>query len=289
MKEVIKMANDNKSAVVTVTPLTADALIKSGLVSKVDAKAAKAAKAAIRADGGYFPDNGSDALAVISGNVLNNAKAAAKAGRAVALSLAMIDESGEYKRLNNPYGKPFKTSSELFRALFPSLADTTLYNYLNVGKEIYLPASRGALPENLKVLDTLEPGTALSAVGALRDESVRKCLPKAIGDVVAEKGKLSQAGLKAAVKAAKEAAKAPVKSDGTAGTPAKDAKAKHETDVAEMRAALVKVLRPDKGKDEIVMTIDNDEKADWKALLDNAIKTPESAVLFVEALKALTV
>lgn len=287
--EVYTMSNKNNDAVATVSPLSADALIKSGLVTKVDAKAAKAAKAAIRADGGYFPDNGSDALAVIAGNVLNNAKAAAKAGRAVALSLAMIDESQEYKRVLNPYGKPFKSSTELFHALFPTIADSTVWNYLNVGKTIYLPASRGALPDNLKVLSTLEPGTALSAVGALRDESVRKELPKAIADVIADKGKLSQSGLKAAVKAAKEAAKVPTHSDETNPTAAKDAKAAHKTAIEELRAAMNKVLRPDKTKDEIVLSIDNDEKADWKAMLDNALKTPEAATLFVEALKALTV
>lgn len=282
------MSTKTENAVANVSPLSADALIKSGLVSKVDAKAAKAAKAAIRADGGYFPDNGSDVLAVIAGNVLNNAKAAAKAGRAVALSLAMIDESQEYKRVLNPYGKPFKSSAELFHALFPSIADSTVWSYLNVGKEIYLPAARGALPDNLKVLATLEPGTALSAVGALRDETVRKCLPKAISDVIADKGKLSQSGLKAAVKAAREAAKAPIHGDETSPTAAKDAKAAHETAVAELRAAMNKVLRPDKTKDEVVLSIDADEKADWKAMLDNALKAPDSAVLFVEALKALT-
>lgn len=282
------MPNNNENAIAKASPLSADILIKQGFMTKADANKAKAAKAAIRADGGYFPENGSDVLAVIANNVLSSAKAAARAGRSASLSLALIDDSQEYKNVLNPYGKPFKSTTELFRALFPNLAESTLWNYLNAGKEIYLPAARGALPENLMILNTLEPGTALSAVGALRDENVRKCLPKAISDVVAEKGKLSQSGLKAAVKAAKEAAKAPSHGDETKGTPAKDAKAVHDTAVAEIRAALHRVLRDDKTKDEIVMTIDNDEKADWKALLDNALKTPESAVLFVEALKALT-
>ena len=283
------MSTKNENAVATVSPLSADILIKLGYLDKVDAKKAKTAKAAIRADGGYFPDNGSDTLAVIAGNVLSNAKAAAKAGRAVSLSLAMIDEAQEYKHVLNPYGKPFKSSTELFHAMFPSLADSTVWNYLNVGKEIYLPASRNALPDNLKVLSTLEPGTALSAVGALRDENARKHLPKAIADVIADKGKLSQSGLKAAVKAAKEAARVPTHGDETNGSPAKDAKARRETAVAELRAAMNKVLRPDKTKDETVLSIDADEKSDWKAMLDNALKSPDAAVLFVEALKALTV
>lgn len=270
------------------TPLSYDILIKEGFMKKADAAKAKAAKAAIRADGGYFPENGSDVLAVIANNVLSSAKAAARAGRSAALSLALIDDSKEYKNVLNPYGKPFKSTVELFRALFPSIAESTIYNYLNAGKEIYLPAARGTLPDNLKILNTLEPGTALSAVGALRDENVRKCLPKAINDVIAEKGKLSQAGLKAAVKAAKEAAKVPVHSDETNPSAAKDAKNAHETAVAELRAAMNKVLRPDKTKDETVISIDADEKADWKAMLDNALKSPESATLFVEALKALT-
>lgn len=283
------MSNQNNNTIAAASPLSADILIKSGLVTKVDAKAVKAAKAAIRADGGYFPDNGSDALAVIAGNVLNNAKAAARAGRSASLSLALIDDSQEYKRVLNPYGKPFKSTTELFRALFPNIADSTIWNYLNAGKEIYLPDARGLLPDNLKVLATLEPGTALSAVGALRDESVRKYLPKALNDVIAEKGKLTQSGLKAAVKAAKEAAKTPIHSDGTAPTEAKDAKAAHKTAVEELRAAMNKVLRTDKTKDEIHLSIDNDVKADWKAMLDNALKSPDAASLFVEALKALTV
>ena len=278
-----------ENAVATITPLTVEALTNSGLGIKVDAKAAKAAKAAIRSEGGYFPDNGSDVLAVVAGNVLSNAKAVSKAGRAVALSLAIIDDAEEYKRVLNPYGKPFKSSTELFRALFPTLADSTIWNYLNVGKEIYLPASRHALPDNLTILATLEPGTALSAVGALRDQEARKHLPKAIADVIADKGRLTQTGLKAAAKAAKEAVKAPTHGDETNGTPAKDAKAQHKTAIAELRAAMNKVLRPDKTKDETVLSIDADEKGDWKAMLDNALKSPEAAVLFVEALKALTV
>lgn len=287
------MSNQNNTSIATSVasgqPLSFDILIKQGFMTKADAAKAKAAKAAIRADGGYFPDNGSDVLAVIANNVLSSAKAAARAGRSASLSLALIDDSQEYKNVLNPYGKPFKSTTELFRALFPNIADSTIYNYLNAGKEIYLPAARGTLPENLMILNTLEPGTALSAVGALRDESVRKCLPKAISDVVAEKGKLSQSGLKAAVKAAKEAAKAPVKSDGTAPTNAKDAKAAHASAVEEIRSALHKVLQDDKTRDEVILHIDNDYKADWKAMLDNALKSPDSAVLFIEALKALTV
>lgn len=282
------MSANTNNAVANVSPLSVDILVNQGFISKADAKAAKAAKAAIRAEGGYFPESGSDTLALVANNVISATKAAARAGRSASLSLALIDESQEYKRVKNPYGKPFKSTTELFRALFPNIADSTIYNYLNAGKEIYLPAARGALPEDLMILNTLEPGTALSAVGALRDDTVRQYLPKAISDVVADKGKLSQSGLKAAVKAAKEAAKAPVKTDGTNPTEAKDAKAAHETAIAELRAALNKVLRPDKTKDEIMFTIDSDEKADWKNMLDNALKAPESAVLFIEALKALT-
>lgn len=282
------MPNKNENAVANVSPLSFEVLIKEGFMKEADAKKAKAAKAAIRAEGGYFPETGSDVLAVIANNVVSSAKAAARAGRSAALSLALIDDAQEYKNVMNPYGKPFKSTSELFRAMFPNIADSTIWNYLNAGKEIYLPAARGALPDNLMVLNTLEPGTALSAVGALRDENVRKYLPGAIADVMADKGKLSQSGLKAAVKAAKEKAKVPTHSDETNPTDAKDAKAIHATAVAEMRAALVKVFRTDKSKDEIIMTLDADEKADWKVLIENAIKTPDNAMIFVEAFKAMT-
>lgn len=286
------MANKNEmtvsASVANTSPLSYDILIKQGFLNKADIAKAKSAKAAIRADGGYFPETGSDVLAVIANNVLSSVKAAARAGRSASLSLALIDESQEYKNVLNPYGKPFKSTTELFRALFPNVADSTIWNYLNAGKEIYLPAARGTLEPELMILNTLEPGTALSAVGALRDESARKCLPKAIQDVVADKGKLSQSGLKAAVKAAKEAAKVPTHSDETNPTAAKNEKAIHKTAVEELRAALNKLLCPDKTKDEVHLSIDNDAKKDWRALLDNAIKKPDDAVLFVEALKALT-
>lgn len=283
------MPNKNNDLTVTsATPLSADILIKQGFMNKAELSKAKAAKAAIRADGGYFPENGSDMLAVIANNALAKSKAAASAGRAAALSLALIDDAQEYKKVMNPYGKPFKSTSELFRALFPNIADSTIWNYLNAGKVIYLPAARGELEAELMCLNELEPGTALSAVGAMRDENVRKCLPKAINDVKAERGKLSQSGLKAAVKAAKEAAKVPTHGDETTPTAKKDEKAAHKTAVEELRATLNKVLSVDKTKDEVIMSLDDDNKPKWRTLLDNAIKKPDDAVLFVEALKALT-
>lgn len=287
------MANNNNknTALNTVSPLTVKTLIDTGLFDKASAskEAANVAKAAIRDAGGYFPEGGSDALALVANNVLSNSRIMSHSGRAIALSLAVIEESGEYKRVLSPYGKPFKSCGELFRALFPSLADSTINSYLNVGREIYLPAKRGTLPKEFTVLATLEPGTALSAVGALRDETVKPHLGKAITEAMVERGgKLSQSALKAAVKSAKEAAKLPAHGAEVEPTDKKDATAQHKTSVEAMRAAMNKVWRKDDSGDEIHLYFDKDDKADWKELVNNALKSPEAALLFVEAFKALT-
>ena len=101
------MATNNANVPSTVSALSADILITQGYMSTADASKAKAARTAIVNDGGYFPENGSDTLAVIANNVLSNAKAAARAGKSASLSLALIDESQEYARLLNPNHKPF--------------------------------------------------------------------------------------------------------------------------------------------------------------------------------------
>ena len=197
----------NNSAMPAPSALSADLLKSVALDDSVTAKDAETARELIRAKGGYFPENGSDFLAVVAASVINPPTPDAVVGRGEALSFALIDESQEYKRLLSPYGEPFKSVQELIRAMFPTLADSTVYNYLNAGKEIYLPASRGALPDDLMILAMLAPGTALSAVGVLRDKIVRKYLPKALKDAMEPDGKLTQSRLKAAVKAAKEAAR----------------------------------------------------------------------------------
>lgn len=278
----------NKPAVTpSASLLTSDALVKLGIVSKVTAKSVTAAKAAIRADGGYFPENGSDALALAAQSILDNAKAVASATRNASLALALIEESEEYKRVLNPYGRPFKSASELYKALFPSLAESTIRNYLSVGRTIYLPGARGELPDNLKILNTLEPGTAIGVVGAMKDDNVRKALPAAISDAIKVTGKLTQSALRNAVKTAKEKAGVVTKQDGTAPTDKSDAKAVADTAISEYRAAIVKLLRPDKTADETILALDGESRKNWANLIDNALKSPDRAYLFLKALKAM--
>lgn len=186
-----------------------------------------------------------NALAVLIASVGRNTEAARRAGKRAATALALIDVNRGFQRIVNPAtGTPFKNTSSLFRTLYPALADSTIWNYINVGKEIYLPAQAPDAPEYLKVLAELEPGTALSAVGALKDEESRKRLPAAIKtEMKAHGGKLTQSALKAAAKAARNPNGTKDKEDGTKGTEAKDAKAKAEVSELAKKEALNKGLR----------------------------------------------
>lgn len=226
-----------------------------------------------------------NALAVLIASVGRNTEVARRAGKRAATALALIDVNRGFQRIVNPAtGMPFKNTSSLFRALYPTLADSTIWNYVNVGKEIYLPAQAPDAPEYLKVLAELEPGTALSAVGALKDEASRKRLPAAIKtEMKAHGGKLTQSALKAAAKAARNPGGTKPKEDGTKGTEAKDGKAQSDTAMLEKREALKAGLRAwiqrglyDGATDETPFTVSSDCRKEGETYLRNAIKNGDA-------------
>ena len=223
------------------------------------------------------------ATAVLLASIGKNTEQAAKAGRRAATAMALFDMNGAYKS----YG--YKSAAAMFSALYPNLADSTIWNYINVGKEIYIPAKASKAPLYLKELATLEPGTALSAVGALRDENARKLLPAALEKAKKDKNskKLTQSIVKAASKAARNPEKTDTKKeDGTKGTDAKDEKAKADVVLMENKAAYAAGLQVciQKGiyipeTQEQPFTIDDANKNELKTLFDNAIKEGNSALL----------
>lgn len=288
------MDNNNSLNLSAASPLTFDSLIKAGLMTqketdKVNKDVVEKARSLITQDGGSIPTDASDALIIAASRILTNAKQAAKAGRTASLYLALIDDAEEYKRVKDAYGNNFKNMGTFCKVLFPSLADSTLRNYLNVGKAIYLPAERGTLDADLMVLNDLEPGTALFAVGALNDDKVRAELP-AILKTAKEKngGKLSQSVLKSAVKEAKETAGKPKRNSTL--TANSDAKNAHKTEVETLRAAIAKAFAVDKSADELHLSLDlSDDETGMKVmrkLLEDAAKNGDAASLFVESFSA---
>ena len=216
-----------------------------------------------------------NATAVLLASIGRNTEQAAKAGRRAATAMALFDMNGAYK----DYG--YKSAAAMFSALYPNLADSTIWNYINVGKEIYIPAKASKAPLYLKELATLEPGTALSAVGALRDENARKLFPAELEK--AKEAKNSKTLTQSIVKAASKAARNPEKTDtkkedGTKGTDAKDEKAKADVKVLEIKAAYgAGVYRCiQKGiyipeTQEQPFTIDDANKTEFITLCNNAI------------------
>lgn len=233
---------------------------------------------------GHWTDNVSPAVAILLDSVGQNTAQAQKAGRRAALAMALVDANQTYATIVSPAGTPFKSASALFRALYPNLADSTVRNYINTGKAIYLPATNPKAPAYLKELATLEPGTALSAVGALNDENARKSLPSAIE--AAKKthgGKLTQSALKEAVKKAKNPEPAK-KEDGTKGTANKDAKAAADMNREAWKALVRRGMTMESKGNERYIYIYESLMQSAKELFRAASKDGESALAFVDAL-----
>ena len=276
--------SDNKN-VVTIPTIDVKARLRAGyefIGAKTDNKTAASA---IRAAGGYVPDGASNELLTIAASVITNAKAAATAGRKVAIALALMEESGEYASLKAPNGRAFKSAGELFSALFPTLAYSTTRSYLNAGKTIYLPAMRGELEEGLMPLANLEPGTALSACAALNDAEARKRLPATLKAAQGDSKRLTQSMVKSAVKAARTADKPKDEStDNTVPTKGTDAKAAFKSDVEAMYVAIKKLFRPDFSDGDLHYLVTD---SDRKAILDivkSAAADADKATVFVTAL-----
>lgn len=157
----------------------------------------KSAREYIRKNGGFISDDTDAVVALIAGMTLKQAKKATDAARSAAIGLALL-KAGEYWRVSvDANGKTYKNAMAMYSALFPGMAKSTIYNYLNVAEAIYLPYARGE--KRLAELNALEPGTAKFAVAALKDVDKKAELIKALPSYKVD-GKLSQKGLIQAVK-----------------------------------------------------------------------------------------
>lgn len=263
--------------------ITAVSTTNVELLNTIGLKFNAAARGQIERAGGYVPDGASETLLACAASVVKNSREALNAGRKTALALAVIERTEEYKILKGPNGKPFKSATALFAALFPNLAESTVRNYLNAGRTVYLPYAEGKLEKDFQFLNELEPGTVLSMCGALNDSAARKALP-----AVLKENKTADKPTQAAVKkAAQEARKAAnpdkTKENGTAGTANKDAKAATDTAAQELRVAIMSVFMPDRVEGDIIMTIREDRIKQYKNLITEACKTPENALAFCKA------
>lgn len=170
----------------------------------------KSAREYIRKNGGFISNDTDAVVALIAGMTLKQAKKATDAARSAAIGLALL-KAGEYWKVTvDQSGKTYKNAMAMYSALFPGMAKSTIYNYLNVAEAIYLPYARGE--KRLAELNALEPGTAKFAVAALKDKAKKAELIKALPAYKVD-GKLSQKGLIQAVKDLDKSNDADSKSD----------------------------------------------------------------------------
>ncbi len=283
-------ATSNDLALVTSASTPAfDALAAVG-ATRVDKTAARR----IHEAGGYVPIGASDTLLTLASTVIKSAKIAAETGRRTALALALIEESGEYMRLKTPSGRYFKSASELFAAMFPTLAQSTIRNYLNAARTVYLPAAKGTLEPELMPLNDLEPGTVMCVCSAMNDKEARKALPQALKEVQGDKPRITQTMVKNATKIAKaQAEKASTttpssdieRPDGTTPTPESDEKAARAAMLEAYRIAIRRIFRPDVSDGDIHLLITESDVPSYVELLNDAVTSAEKSFLFVSAMR----
>lgn len=268
--------------------LTKEDLYNVGIKFPAKASTLSAIRDDITRNGGFVPENASNELLVIVGDIRANSRVAAKSMTQICLDLALIDQSQEYKVLTAPNGKEFKSTSELFRTMCPEYSESTVRNYLNVGRKVYLPAAQGSTDRAIRLLAMQEPGSAQAAVSVLEDENARKVLGEELSKApVDKKGHIPAKSVKAAAKVAKEAMPGtePAKSNGAdKATDKKDAKAKEAEHLEALRVALLQAMSPDKSNGELIYTVGEDRKARYLNTLKEACKDGDAALLFVKAL-----
>lgn len=304
---------DDKTMVVTGTQVPVSSFAE--LVNKAGIKTVKSAAVKnaivndIQLNGGYMPNDASNEAIALLGNVMANTRALETAKSKIALAFAIMDETGEYERMHDMNGKAFKSAKALFMAVFPSISDSTARNYLACGKQVYLPALKGTLDSGVQKLAQVEPGMLQFALSSLKKDDEKEELVKQLAKVKPNsKGKYSAADIKGAVNKAKEAVKIkdlkgavdengkpaldkngnPPRENGTAGTDKKDEKAKKEVDKAALKTALIQVLAPEHSNGEIHFTIGEDRVARFRNTLKEAVKSPDTAKLFIEVLIEIT-
>lgn len=268
--------------------LTKEDLYNAGIKYPAKTSTLNAIKDDITRNGGFIPEKVSNELIVIIGDIRANSRIAAKSMSQICLDLALIDQSQEYKVLSGPTGKAYKSTSELFRSICPEYGESTVRNYLSVGKKVYLPAAQGSSDKAIQLLSLQEPGNAQAAVSVLDDERARKVLGEELAKApIDKKGHIPAKAVKAAAKLAKDvmSGKEPVKSNGAdSQTAAKAEKGKTDERLEALRVALLQAMSPDKSNKELIYTIGEDRKTRYLNTLKEACKDGNTALLFVRAL-----
>jgi len=266
--------------------ITPEALKAAG-ITYPNKRAVKAVVDSIRLNGGYVPEGISETGLALVAAVGTGTKAIENAKRTIAISVALMEETGEYANLLAPSGKPFKSARDLFRAAYPALADSTIRNYLDIGRNLYLPALRNELSPTLKALAERDPGTVQAAMSSLKDDTKRKAFEKALSEVKPGPKGYTSKQVSDAVKAVKAVNK-PDKSkeNGTVLTDKKAAKAAGEERLEAVRVALKQALAPDWTEGELHMTVGEERVARFMSTVKTATADGEAALLFVKALYA---
>ena len=168
------------------------ALDKAGIVLDNSAKAAETARENLRKGGAEWVPVTSDAdmLVVLADIVRGNLSAAENGIRNACIALAVIDETGEYKRGLNGKGAPYTSTLALARDLFPTLEKSTVANYITAGRQVFLPAARGQYGKASDALLQQSPTNAAILAGyvASSDKAIQRKALDAVKTAF-EKGK----------------------------------------------------------------------------------------------------
>lgn len=187
------METDNTLTTTSVTTLLATAGIE------IDTSKAKTARRNLY-NAGAVSANLSDDVVVaadMAARALNASEGQIKRACYIAGALRLAES---WKEAKDDDGKPFKSENSFLKALFPGYATSTVTLYSDVGATIYLPAASGELSD-LPELADMGPSNAKFLLNAIKDVDKRKRLPAALHDAAAaNKGKLSQKAINAAVK-----------------------------------------------------------------------------------------
>lgn len=158
-------------------PLSIDAAIeKAGIIIDKSPDAAAIARENLRKSGAeWVPATSySDNVVILSDTIRANLSAADNGIKNACLLLAVIDETQEYQNALNAKGKPYTSTLELARDLFPHLKRSTVSNYITDGRSVYLPAARGLYGKASAALLAQSPSNATIFAGYVSDKDKRK-------------------------------------------------------------------------------------------------------------------
>lgn len=184
----------------TTTPTTTSiTTVLSAAGIELDTSKAKAARRNLY-NAGAVSANLPDDVAVaadMAARALNASEGQIKRACYIAGALRKAES---WKEAQDDDGKAFKSENAFLKALFPGYAASTVTLYADVGATIYLPAAAGELDDLPGVAD-LGPSNAKFLLNSIKDADKRKRLPAALNDATAaNKGKLTQKAINAAVK-----------------------------------------------------------------------------------------